>query len=345
MNKHTYPLTPVKASASILPTKRIKHTRVTQVMDELSTLIYPDSQESILLVCGPTGAGKTTLAKFMVENAFSQSHAEMELNAGVIPAIYVQAPASGETEFSWRLFYQRILNQLGDDLDSPKVAYGVDSLSGRLVRPRGASGNTLAALRTAVERGLRARQVQFMVIDEAAHIFRHTRSNSKLEIQLDTLKSLVNECGTQIVLVGSYDLYHLVSLSGQIARRTHVLHFERYREDCPEGVQAFERCLLSFDKALPELWGGQLNRYAKQLMANTLGCVGTLSSVLTRAARLAEADGNWSVEALKRALLNEAQHKRILEEIIEGEAAIGPSLTRVMPTMQRSTAKAERLTA
>ena len=137
-------MTPVKASASILPTKRIKHTRVTQVMDELSTLIYPDSQESILLVCGPTGAGKTTLAKFMVENAHSQSHAEMELNAGVIPAIYVQAPASGETKFSWRLFYQRILNQLGDDLDSPKVAYGVDSLSGRLVRPRGTSGNSLA---------------------------------------------------------------------------------------------------------------------------------------------------------------------------------------------------------
>lgn len=72
-------------------------------MDELSTLIYPDSQESILLVCGPTGAGKTTLAKFMVENALNQSHAEMELNAGVIPAIYVQAPASGETKFSWRL--------------------------------------------------------------------------------------------------------------------------------------------------------------------------------------------------------------------------------------------------
>jgi len=329
-------LSPVHASASALLDKRIKHTRVMEVMAELDTLIYPGSQDSILLVCGPTGAGKTTLARHMVHDTLDRTRAQMESNAGVVPAIYVEAPASGEHDFSWRLFYQRILAQLGDDLDSPKVAYGVDAQSGRVVRPRGAGGNSLAALRTAVERGLRERQVQFVVIDEAAHIIRQTRSNNKLEIQLDTLKSLVNQCGTQMVMVGSYDLYQLVSLSGQLARRTHVLHFERYRSDRGEDVRSFEACVRSFEKALPRLWGGQLTGYTKELHENTLGCVGTLSSVLTRAARLAEASGAWSVDALKRALLNEAQRTRILEEIIDGEAAIGPSLTRVMSKSQRS---------
>jgi energy-coupling factor transporter ATP-binding protein EcfA2 len=343
--QHSSPLSPVKASASSLSGKRIKHTRVIDVMAELDTLIYPGSQDSILLVCGPTGAGKTTLAKFMVENALVQASTQMESNAGVIPAIYVEAPASGESDFSWRIFYQRILSQLGDNLDAPKVAYGVDPQSGRLVRPRGASGNSLAALRTAVERGLRERQVRFVVIDEAAHIIRQTRGNSRLEIQLDTLKSLVNQCGTQMVMVGSYDLYQLVSLSGQLARRTHVLHFERYREDRPEDVRAFEACIQSFEKALSHLWGGQLTRYSNALLGNTLGCVGTLSSVLARAARLSEAGGGWSVEALKRALLNEAQHKRILEEIVDGEAAIGPSLIRVMPKLQRSRASYDRRAA
>lgn len=71
----------------------------------------------------------------MVENALVQASTQMESNAGVIPAIYVEAPASGESDFSWRLFYQRILSQLGDNLDAPKVAYGVDPQSGRLVRP------------------------------------------------------------------------------------------------------------------------------------------------------------------------------------------------------------------
>ncbi|MFV8628458.1 ATP-binding protein [Ralstonia pseudosolanacearum] len=333
--QHSSTLSPVPPSVGNLSGKRIRHTRVIEMMADLDTLIYPGSQDSILLVCGPTGAGKTTLAKYMVENALAQASAQMEANAGVIPAIYVEAPASGENDFSWRLFYQRILSQLGDDLDAPKVAYGVDPKSGRLVRPRGAVGNSLAALRTAVERGLRERQVQFVVIDEAAHIIRQTRGNSRLEIQLDTLKSLVNESGTQMVMVGSYDLYQLVSLSGQLARRTHVLHFERYREDRPEDVRAFEACVRKFESRLPHLWGGQLTRYSKALLENTLGCIGTLSSVLARAARLAEADDGWSVEALKRALLNEAQHKRILEEIIDGEAAIRPSLIREMPKLQR----------
>lgn len=326
-------------SANVLSSKRIKHTRVAEVMADLGTLIYPGSQDSILLVCGPTGAGKTTLARHMVDTALEHAHHQMESNAGVIPAIYVEAPASGESDFSWRLFYRRILAQLGDNLDSPKVAYGIDSDTGRMLRPRGSSnGSSLAALRTAVERGLRERQVQFLVIDEAAHIIRQTRGQHRLEIQLDTLKSLANQCGTQMVLVGSYDLYQLVTLSGQLARRTHVLHFERYREDKPDDVRAFQRCIQAFEKTLPDLWANELSCHTMALLDNTLGCVGTLSSVLVRAAKLADADGAWSVEALKRALLNEAQRKRILEEILDGEAAIGPSLTRIMPKPKRSVA-------
>ncbi|MEZ2352133.1 AAA family ATPase [Caballeronia sp. RCC_10] len=322
--------------ARVLTAKRIKHTRVTEVMSELDTLIYTGSQDSILLVCGPTGAGKTTLSRHMVEAALEKGRSQMEANGGVIPAVYVEAPSSGENNFSWRLFYRRILSQLGDDLEAPKMLYGVDNETGRAIRPRNATGNSLAALRTAVERGLRERQVQFLVIDEAAHIIRQTRGNHRLEIQLDTLKSLANQCGTQMVLVGSYDLYLLVSLSAQLARRTHVLHFERYRDDRPEDVKAFGACVLAFERTLLNLWGGQLTQYTKPLLENTLGCVGTLSSVLIRAAKLAEAAGSWSVDSLERALLTEAQRKRILEEIIDGESAIGPSFTRVMPKIKRA---------
>lgn len=216
----------VAPSAQTLNSLRIKHSRIAQMMSELDTLIYPESQDSILLVCGPTGVGKSTLSRHMVDGALANSAKLMNDDAGLVPAVYVEAPASGESDFSWRLFYQRILTQLDGDMDMPKHAFGIDSLTGRMVRPRGPSSNSLAALRTAVERALRERGTQFLVIDEAAHIIRQTRSH-RLEIQLDTLKSLANECGTQIVLVGSYDLYQLVSLSGQLARRTHVMHFER----------------------------------------------------------------------------------------------------------------------
>ena len=344
ISKTSPALAPVPASIETSLALRIRHTRIAQVMAELNTLIYPGSQDSILLVCGPTGVGKSTLANYMVQAALKSSAADMEANAGVIPAVYVEAPASGESDFSWRLFYLRILQQLGEGLDVPKSAYGIDPESGRMVRPRGASGNSLAALRTAVERALRERGVRFLVIDEAAHIIRQTRRN-RLEIQLDTLKSLVNQCGTQMVLVGSYDLYQLVSLSGQLARRTHVLHFERYRQDRPEDVRAFAACIRKFEIALPGMWRNQLVKHAEALHENTLGCVGTLSAVLTRAARLAQADGHWSVHALERALLTEAQRAQILEEILEGESAINPGLTRVMPTVKRGLAPKGRTAA
>src|SRR5574343_83411 len=96
-------LTPVPASAESLLNLRIKHTRIKQVIDELNTLIYPGSQDSILLVIGPTGAGKTTLARYMVEQALEGATSEMNKDAGLIPAVYVEAPSSGAAEFSWRV--------------------------------------------------------------------------------------------------------------------------------------------------------------------------------------------------------------------------------------------------
>ncbi|WP_374703673.1 AAA family ATPase [Burkholderia sp. WAC0059] len=299
------------------------------MLDEMSAQLCPGSQSTILLICGPTGIGKTTLTRRMVNDAHGQQRARMDCDAGIIPAIYVEAPASGETDFSWRLFFQRILAQCDGPLDIPKVAYGVDATTGRVWRSRGPNGNSLAALRTAVENTLRERQVQFIVVDEAAHMIRQSRRN-RLEIHLDTLKSLANQSGTQMVLSGSYDLYRLMALSGQLARRTHVLHFARYREDNANDVRAFKSCLLAFEKALPDLWTGQLMQYAEALHGNTLGCIGTLSAVLSRSARFAEQGGKWSVSTLERALLTEAQRNKILEEILEGEEAINPSLTRIM---------------
>ena len=341
---NTNPPIPVAPTADSLLKMRIKHTRVTEVMTELRTLIYPGSQDSLLLVCGPTGVGKSTLAGYMVDQAVQDAAPEMEADAGLIPAVFVEAPASGENEFSWRLFYSRILAQLDGGLAMPKAAFGVDVETGRMVRPRGAAGNSLAALRTAVERALQARRTQFLVIDEAAHIIRQT-STKRLEIQLDTLKSLANACGVQMVLVGSYDLYQLMSLSGQLARRSHVLHFERYRQDQDADVRTFRACVQKFQNTLPHLWDEKLLPHVDALHENALGCIGTLSAVLTRAAKLAEHAGEWSVDVLRRSLLTEAQRQQILEEILEGEASINPGLTRTMPKVRRSGGRFERSVA
>ena len=118
-------------------------------------------------------------------------------------------------------------------------------------------------------------------------------------------------------------------IRNQIARRTHVIHFQRYREDDAGDKRSFKSCLKAFEKKLPQLWDGKLMAFADDLHQNTLGCVGTLCDVLKRAARLAEATGGWSDAVLGRALLTQDQQKQILAEIYEGELEIEPSLTRM----------------
>jgi DNA polymerase III delta prime subunit len=305
---------------------RIRHPRIATAIEECQLMLTAGSSADLLLVCGPTGVGKSTLGHFLVEEALKQHTAKMAENPGFMPAIRVEAPASGEKEFSWRLFYQRILHELEGELDAPRTAYGVDPETGRVVRPRGNNTNRLSGMRTAVERSLRNRGTRFIVVDEAAHIINQCQP-ARLAQQLDTLKSLSNEYGVQWVLLGSYDLFDLMSLSGQLARRTHVVHFSRYRHDQDADVRWFNGCLRQLTKAMPALQDLDLVRYAEAFHQTTLGCVGTLRAVLMRLDRLVASKG-WSEDALCTALLTEAQVTQITREVLEGEERIAPGLHR-----------------
>lgn len=312
---------------------RIRHTRLADLMSDVESHLDPEGD--ILAIMGPTGVGKSVLGGYLVENALKEEAEAMQAKPGFIPALRIEAVSSGEDEFPWRLFYQCILEGLGEDLSMPRQVYDVDPDSGRLLRARRTPTNTLAGLRKAVERALIARQVRFLVIDEAAHIFSQC-SPRKLIIQLNTLKSLSNTSGVQLVLVGSYDLYELLFLSGQLARRIQVIHFSRYREDDDADVRAFRACVQQFQNANKELWGDGLMEYADALMENTLGCVGTLKAVLKRAAKFASGRGKWSKRALESALLTQTQREQILREILEGELRIEPGVTRELHTPKKS---------
>lgn len=319
----TSSLAPVPSNP--LTTLRLRHAKLANIMQDVDSLLDPEGD--ILAIMGPTGVGKSVLGDYLVRNATTEAAGEMQRQADLIPALCVEAISSGEDKFSWRLFYQRILESLGEDLSMPRQSYEIDQATGRLARPRRAPTNTLSGLRTAVERALVARKTRFLVVDEAAHIFRQ-RTAHMLIVQLDTLKSLSNTTGVQLVLIGSYDLYELLFLSGQLARRIQVVHFARYREDIDADVRAFRTCVAQFQNTHKDLWGNSLVEHADALMENTLGCVGTLKSVLKRAVKFAKSRGGWSLEALRSALLTQTQREQILREILEGEHRIEPGITR-----------------
>lgn len=306
--------------------QRIRHTRIASTIDECRLMLAAGDNANLILLCGPTGVGKSTLGDFLVESELKNQAAALSENPGYMPAIRVEAPASGERDFSWRLFYQHMLDALEGELDAPRTAYGIDPETGRVVRPVGPQTNRLSGLRTAVERSLRNRGTQFVVVDEAAHIMRQCHA-SRLVEQFNTLKSLSNGYHVQWVLLGSYDLFELVSLSAQLARRTHVIHFGRYREDNEDDVKDFRGCLKQLGTHMPALKDLDLLKYAEVFHQNTLGCVGTLRTVLVRLNLLVSEKG-WSEGTLCKALLTEAQVTQIMREIVEGELRIAPGLKR-----------------
>ena len=312
--------------------QRIRHTRIASTIDECRLMLAAGDNANLLLLCGPTGVGKSTLGDFLVETELKDQAAVLSENPGYVPAIRVEAPASGERDFSWRLFYQRMLDALEGELDAPRTAYGIDPATGKVVRPVGPQTNRLSGLRTAVERSLRNRGTRIVVVDEAAHMMRQCHP-SRLVEQFNTLKSLSNESHVQWILLGSYDLFELVSLSAQLARRTHVIHFGRYREDDEDDVRAFCSCLSKLGKQMPALKNLDLLQYADAFQQNTLGCVGTLRTVLVRL-NLLVAEKGWSEDVLRKALLTEAQTEQILREIVEGEERIAPGLKRNLAVQQ-----------
>lgn len=302
--------------------KKIKHDRIGQLMQDVFTYVQLGS-DTIQLIVGPPGAGKSTLAHTLKAEILRRHEQQMSKEPALIPVLRIEARSCGEINFDWKLFYTFILESL-EPADLPVLDYTINPVSNQLIRSHGLGRNTKAGLRRAVEKALKARGVKFLLIDEAGHLTNVSARHIKM--QMDTLKSLANNSGCQIVLFGSYDVHQIVSLSGQLARRIKVLHFERYREEVPEDVQSFSGCLKSYEITAEGRFDGLLIKYAKELHQNCLGCIGLLSPVVQTLALLMQNKGKATKELLMSCMLSVAARNKILSEILDGENEVRPSL-------------------
>lgn len=191
-----------------------------------------------------------------------------------------------------------------------------------MVRPA-TSHVMVAALRTSIEKALKIRKTGVVVVDEAAHLLRNLQGNT-LENHMDALKSLANICGVNIVLVGAYDMTQLLTLSGQVARRTSIVHFQRYLTGSDTDEKAFATVVKCLADYLPLQDSIDLIPYALDLQQACIGCVGILKDTLSRALAMALRDnGHWRLEFLEKALLSPSQHEAILRETLLGEQKMG----------------------
>jgi AAA domain len=297
-----------------------RHPNMNSALDDLLTLTAPATGTDIVLLIGPSGVGKSETVATARKRLLSRFETAMQVDPGLIPVVVTEAPASGELQFSWRMLYTKIGEALHEPLlDRKRLTVIEDGCWNQ--RPCMA-GSTVAALRMAIEKALKQRGARLLVIDEAAHLLSDPRP-AKLLAHMDALKSLANVSGITLVLVGSYDLYSLVCLNGQLARRCAVIHLSRYRCGNKADEACFRRVLAELQKWLPIAEPPDLAPFSQHLQEACVGCVGTLKETLTRAlACVLEKGDGWKTAYLERALICENQVARILAETTRGEESL-----------------------
>ena len=164
----------------------IAHPRLVEAKQKLMSAIQESSRNSLVMILGPTGVGKTTLRvkteQILTEGALS----ELEADRARIPVVSVEAIAPEYGNFNWRDQFKRILIQMRE----PLVGYKCPSAGRRNEESEFyaslASKASAAAYRYAVEQALRHRQPFAVLIDEAQHMAKVT-SGRRLLDQLDVI--------------------------------------------------------------------------------------------------------------------------------------------------------------
>jgi hypothetical protein len=152
-------------------------------------------------------------------------------------------------------------------------------------------------------------------------------SGRKLQDQLDALKSLSNQTGPIIVLLGTYELLVFRNLSAQLSRRSIDIHFQRYNLDSEETLHAFQSVLMTFQHHLPLHEQPDLLSRWEYFYERSIGCVGILKEWLTRALAEVLDDGGKRLthKHWARYALSISQCERMLSDAKEGEIRLTES--------------------
>jgi len=295
---------------------KVAHPKLAAADARTRELIDEPGDSAAILVQGPTGVGKSTLAATISRSAAASMAAELADDVERFPPIVVRAPAPAGTTFSWRDFLFRAMRALNEPALEDKIVVPRDPRVARSSE----SFRTIDGIRVVFEDVVRARRPKAIFIDEAQHMVANA-SGSVPRNQLDFIKSLADATESVFVLVGTYDLSVMRNQSGQLGRRCLDVHFSRYHWDNPAEQSDFRNVVATFGDqigfARTELLGDLEFIYER-----SAGCVGILKPWFARALVLALRSGHEPTGAdLAATALSGKALLEIAKEIVIGERA------------------------
>ena len=151
-------------------TYTVAHPALIAAKEKLSAAMHDSAPNSLILVLGPTGVGKTTL-RLKIEKILGEN-----LSVGLasdpmrFPVVSLEATAAESGVFNWRDHFHRLLLSMQE----PLVSYKIDpdrNTFGDMIAPfRPGRHPTNAEYQHAVEQALRHRRPAAVLIDEAQHL-------------------------------------------------------------------------------------------------------------------------------------------------------------------------------
>jgi energy-coupling factor transporter ATP-binding protein EcfA2 len=299
----------------------IGHPLLVEAKDRLLDAITESAPNSLVIVLGPTGVGKTTLLAKIRQLIGDKAAADITADPGHLPVVAIEATPSESRSFSWRSHFKRLLLEMNDPLvDCKRRSHAADRTPQTMPAYPNDRGVT-ADYHYAVEQALRYRRPSAVLIDEAQHLF-SLASGRCLEDQFNVLKALANRCNTAHVLCGTYELLRIRNLSGQLSRRSIDIHFPRYDVAKVGDRRTFGKILQTFAEQMPLPEQPDLTKHWEYLYERSVGCVGILKDWLLKGLSTAirQSAPTLTLKHLEKYALSVSQCDRLIEEAMRGEA-------------------------
>ncbi|CAM3544469.1 AAA family ATPase [Brevibacillus invocatus] len=309
---------PIEARVNYFKSYTIAHPLLMDAFSELIDNVFNPSNRTIQFLYGPSGVGKTTIFKKVKQVIIERSLPSLEADKGIIPYAALEAVAPDNGSFDWKDFYIRLLEELRDVAINHKVDFDAILNQNGFSNLRAQDPNR--TLRKAVESTLRHRRPIVLMIDEAQHMMKMT-SGKRLRNQMDSIKSLASQSNTPIVLIGTYELLQFTNLSGQLARRSDDVHFQRYRMENSQHMEWFESALYMFQKNMPLEVEPDLIGHTDFFYERCIGCIGTLKDWLAKTLemKLLKGEKSLTIDDFKEYALSIDQCIKMIREAREGE--------------------------
>lgn len=269
----------------------VKHPVFADVEAALLEHLELAEKDSILVIVGPSGVGKTTLIEYVRQ--ILEPYCDRDGGSRYLsPPVVASAPVAKGIPFPWKVMYRELLDAMGEVGSTDKVSLDsrqADSgrRSTRSLHNRSVSVDELGGV---VESALNDRKPPAVVIDECQHIGASPTGRVKAS-NLDVIKQHRANVDVPIILVGTYEAEDMLRYSGQISRRVELVRFEPYYPD-KSGVKVFQDIVAHIVEKAEIPIAFNIDRHAWDLHWGACGCVGILSSWLYRAAYRAHKAGS-----------------------------------------------------